>query len=163
MVAAGFREPNVNLMSDDDAAPPKLEGLKEIMLQQIDQEGVHDPKMAIDYLASEGPAWMKQDPAAAVKWAMDHLQGEAKVLQTAGLFHQVSTENFTPLLQVWQSLPPGVLKARALGELAAAAPADGLSELRPFVTEFMITDRVHLEAGAKHTPQGKSRLEELLK
>jgi hypothetical protein len=119
---------------------PDLEGMEEMRRRHVETTG--DPVAAAHYVASRnGREWAQRDPAAAVAWAQQHLKGEQRVKGTARLFAAGAAENFDATLQLWQSLPDGVLRARAAGNLAAGAPADRKAEVEALIAGFSPTDQ----------------------
>jgi hypothetical protein len=119
---------------------PELEGMEEMRRRHVETTG--DPVAAAHYVASRnGREWAQRDPAAAVAWAQQYLNGEQRVKGTARLFAAGAAENFDATLQLWQSLPDGVLRARAAGNLAAGAPADRKAEVEALIARFSPTDQ----------------------
>ena len=79
---------------------------------------------------AEGPAkeWARRDLEAAFAWTQAHLKGETRLELSAELFRQTAASDFDHAVEVWQSLPDGVLKARAAGTLTGGAPEERKAE-----------------------------------
>ncbi len=119
---------------------PELEGMDELRRRHVETTG--DTVAATHFVNSRnGREWAQRDPAAAIAWAQEHLKGEQCVRSTASLFHAGATANFDVTLQLWQSLPEGVLRARAAGNLAAGAPAERKAEVAALIATMSETDR----------------------
>ena len=140
LVAAGF-----SLLVDEPRDLVVLEGLEDMARAHAEQSAT--PETVRRFLSAHGGAWAERDPAAAVQWAMGHLQGLARVNQTTELFRHAAG-NFEAALAAWHDLPAGILKARAAGALAAGAPADRAAEARQLLDALPPADRRAADAEA---------------
>ena len=147
LVAAGFR-PRV----DEPRDPVVLEGLEDMARTHAEQSAT--PEAVRYFLSAHGGAWAERDPAAAVPWAISHLQGRARIDETTRLFRHAAG-NFDAALAAWHDLPAGILKARAAGALAAEAPADKAAEARQLLDALTPADRKVADAEA--TERGKTQ------
>jgi len=128
---------------------PELEGMDELRRRHVETTG--DTAAATHFANSrDGREWAQRDPAAAIAWAQEHLKGEQRVRCTASLFHAGAMGNFDATLQLWQSLPEGVLRARAAGNLASGAPAERKAEVAALIATMSETDR-RIADLAEHT------------
>jgi hypothetical protein len=128
---------------------PELEGMDELRRRHVETTG--DTAAAAHYINSRnGREWALRDPAAAIAWAQEHLKGEQRVRSTASLFHAGAAGNFEATLRLWQSLPEGVFRARAAGNLAAGAPAERKAEVEALMAAMSETDR-RIADLAEHT------------
>jgi hypothetical protein len=105
-------------------------------------ETTGDAAAAAHFVASRsGREWAQRDPAAAVTWAQQYLKGEAGVKATAQLFCPAAAQNFDAALQALEALPPGVLRVRALGNLAAGASTKHAAEVEALLAALPGEDR----------------------
>ena len=109
--------------------------------QRAHVEATGDQKIAGHFLQNEGHQWARRDPAAAIAWAQQHLKGRQRVEGTAQLFRIAAVDNFDATLQVWHSLPEGLLRARAAGHLAAVAPTARVPEIKSLLESLSPADR----------------------
>ena len=122
LVTGGFRGISLgksDMTGEGPGAPATLEGLEDLQRQYSETSG--DADAALRFLNTSGRAWVERDPAGAVTWAQQHLKGEARVTKTAQLFTYAARHDFDAALRTWQTLPDGILRARAAGRIAAAA------------------------------------------
>ena len=119
--------------------PASLEGQADLQRAHVEQTG--DWKTAAYYLQSGAREWAQRDPAAAIGWAQQHLRGRQRVEGTAALFREGAARNFDATLQVWHSLPDGILRARAAGHLAGAAPVERKAEMDALMESLTPADR----------------------
>ncbi|HEX2746698.1 MAG TPA: hypothetical protein VHM91_01770, partial [Verrucomicrobiales bacterium] len=104
----------------------------------------------------EGPAeeWARRDLEAAFAWTQAHLKGETRLEYSSELFRSTAASDFDHAVEVWRSLPDGVLKARAAGALAGGAPEErkaeaqalmgGLSTAHRRIAEGVVTRTITL-------------------
>lgn len=121
------------------AAPAELEGLTELRREYVEKSA--DPKVMAQWLRNDAREWAGQEPAAAISWALEHTKGAQRVDGAAGLFSAGAAGNFEATLKVWQSLPDGVLRARAAGSFAAGAPAERKAEVEAMLQSLSAGDR----------------------
>jgi hypothetical protein len=135
LIAGGFN----GLYLAAAGSPATLEGLDDLRREHIEATG--DPKVTRAWLNTGGQEWAQRDPDAAIAWAQEHLKGEQRVNGTALMFSAGAAGNFDATLQLWQSLPDGILRARAAGNLAAGAPADRKAEVDALLESLSPADR----------------------
>lgn len=126
--------------------------IEEIQRAYVEQTG--NPRTAEAFLRVGAREWVQRDPAAAIAWAQQHLKGKQRVDGTAPLFSAGAAENFDATLQVWQSLPDGILRARAAGHLAGWAPASRKAEMDALMDSLSPADRniaLSIRRGAEGT------------
>ena len=132
------------------AAPATLEGLEDLHRRHIETGG--DADAARGFLNTTGRAWAERDPAAAIAWAQQHLKGELRVTGTAKLFTCAATSDFDAALRTWQTLPDGILRARAAGRIAAAAAHARSEEVGALLATLPPGDLAIAEAERKQAP-----------
>jgi hypothetical protein len=119
---------------------PRVEGIDEMRRSHVETTG--DAAAAAHFVASRsGREWAQRDPAAAVTWAQQYLKGEAGVKATAQLFCPAAAQNFDAALQALEALPPGVLRVRALDNLAAGASTKHAAEVEALLAALPGEDR----------------------
>jgi hypothetical protein len=141
LVAGSFKGISAMLMGVPVPQPiPQLEGMDEMRRRHVETTG--DTDAAAHFVASRsGREWAERDPAAAVAWAQQYLKGEARVKATARLFRPAAEGNFDAALKVLETLPPGMLRVRAIGNLAAGAPPEHAAEVKALLATLQGDDR----------------------
>ncbi len=139
LIAGGFRGLYLGDAESAAGSPATLKGLDDLRREHIEATG--DPRTTNLWLNSGGREWAQRDPAAAIAWAQQHLKGEQRVNGTAQMFSAGAEKNFDATLQLWQSLPDGILRARAAGHLAAGAPAERKAEVDALLESLSPADR----------------------
>jgi hypothetical protein len=150
LVAAGVTDYLAFRTAREPGAPESLPGLTDMQRAWAEQSG--DPKAARQFVAGGAREWARQDPAAAIAWAQEHLKGFERVNGTAQLFSAGAEKNFDVTLAIWNSLPDGVLRARAAGNLAAGAPPAHKPEMGALLNSLSPADRQTAEAARKDAP-----------
>lgn len=130
-VTAGFSSGKENAASFD--------GLEGFTREQV--ETIGNPKSADQFMDAHGPAWAKRDLAGAMDWAQTHLKGKARIERSAGLFEAAANKDFDTALAIWQTLPDGILKARAAGAMSKGAPPNRKAEAEAVVQSLSERDR----------------------
>ncbi len=127
IVAAGFGLLTSMLMDFGtyDGVKPLSPFEDEAELFRHHAESSGSASAARDFIRGHGDSWAASDPAAAVSWSLADLKGNNRLSYTASLFEAAAHSDYDRAVAVWQTLPPGVLKARAAGALVA-----GTSESR---------------------------------
>jgi hypothetical protein len=131
LVAAGFDSSKENSASFD--------GLEDIMRDRA--ETSNDPRVAEMFMQNHGPALAKRDLAGTLDWAHAHLKGKARVEQCAELFESAASQDFDTTLATWQTLPEGILKARAAGAMSKGAPASRKTEAEAVIQSLSAQDQ----------------------
>jgi hypothetical protein len=96
---------------------------------------------ARDYIIGHGDEWAAREPAEAVAWSLAHLKGSDRLDYTAGLFKAAAKADYDRAVAAWQSLPAGVLKARAAGALIAGTQDDRKPEALALLDTLSTHDR----------------------
>lgn len=147
LVAGGFEFRYAAMLRDaakSGEKPPVFDGLPELMRQHAETSG--DPQAAKKFLDTAGSEWAQRDPAGAVSWALAHLKGEQRVNGTAELFLSAAARDFDEAVREWQSLPDGILKARAAGNMAAGAPEERKADMQALLENLPSGDLSIVEA-----------------
>ncbi|HEX2750545.1 MAG TPA: hypothetical protein VHM91_21245 [Verrucomicrobiales bacterium] len=119
---------------------PALEGMNEMRRRYVETTG--DAAAAQHFVASRnGREWAQRDPAAAIAWAQQYLKGEVRLRAIPDLFYPAAAQNFDAALQALEVLPPGAVRARAIGNLAAAASAEHAAEVKTLLATLQGDDR----------------------
>jgi hypothetical protein len=157
LIAGGFRGMYLGDAESAAGSPATLEGLDDLRREHIEATG--DPNVTRVWLNNGAHEWAQRDPAAAIAWAQQHLKGEQRVNGTAQMFSAGAEKNFDATLQLWQSLPDGILRARAAGHLAAGAPAERKAEVDALMESLSPADR-GIAATARQTAGNAQRQRE---
>ena len=139
LVTSGFSGMNLGHADSAAGSPATLEGLNDLRREHIEATG--DPRVTRAWLNTGAHEWAQRAPAAAIAWAQQHLKGEQRVNGTAQMFSAGAERNFDATLQLWQSLPDGILRARAAGNLAAGAPAERKEAVDALLESLSPADR----------------------
>lgn len=131
LVAAGFK------CGKDHAA--RFAGLESMLREHAESTGKRED--AESFFESYGSSWAARDFSAALEWTQAHLKGANRVEQSVALFGQAAGQNFDAVVEAWQQLPPGILKARAAGAILKSAPADRKSDAESLVQSLAEQDR----------------------
>jgi hypothetical protein len=158
LVAGGFEGMHLGDAESAAGSPGTLEGLNDLRREHIEATG--DPRAIRTWLNTGAHEWAQRDPAAAIAWTQQHLKGEQRVTATAQMFSASAGKNFDTTLQLWHSLPDGILRARAAGNLAAGAPAERKTEVDALLESLSPADRsiANTARNAAEAPRGQLRL-----
>jgi hypothetical protein len=118
LVAAGFSA--ASLADTRPDGRPLFPDLENRLRQQAEISG--DPGAAEKFVDTYGYSWAARDLDSALAWSRTHLKGRARLESSAGFFYSAAEANFDHAVLTWQSLPPGILKAKAAGALLAGTP-----------------------------------------
>lgn len=153
LVAAGFSLRYAHSVIE----PPVVEGTTPVFLGMEDllretAETTGDPGTARDLIINHGQAWAARDLDAALDWSQSHLKGRDRLQLSAGLFRSAARSDFEHAVLTWQSLPAGILKARAAGALLAGTPEDRKPEALTLLDTLSTHDRTAAQEEAAHKP-----------
>jgi len=125
-------------LNDKESLPP-FPDEAELLRGHAETSG--NATAARDFIIGHGDAWAAAEPAEAIAWSLAHLKGSDRLEYTAGLFKAAATADYDRTLAAWQSLPPGVLKARAAGALFAGTPDDRKPDAEALLDTLSAHDR----------------------
>lgn len=155
LAAGGFFQRKISLikygtpLGGDKSLPPFPEEA-ELLRDYAESSG--DTAAARDYIMGHGDEWAAKEPAVAVAWSLSHLKGSDRLHYTAGLLKAAAKADYDRAVAAWQTLPLGVLKARAAGALLAGTPGDRKPEALALLDSLSAHDRgvAEKEAHARH-------------
>lgn len=150
LVAGGFNPTEagfIRSLSGSGGKAPVFDGFSDLMRQRAETSG--DQLTAARYITAFGKELAEHDPAAAVAWARTYLRGEGQVRHTAQLFTYAATHDFDAALRTWQTLPDGIIRARAAGRIASAAPGSWEAEINSLLATLPPGDQAIAQAERK--------------
>jgi hypothetical protein len=137
VVAGGFTGSSLGDDESANGSPASLPGLNDLMRERAAETGD-----ARAWLRSTGAReWAQQDVAGALAWTGQHLKGRQRVEAAVELLGAAAETQFEAAVQQWQSLPEGILRARAAGQIAGNAPPDRAAEVEALLAGLSPSDR----------------------
>lgn len=141
VVAAGFQGDRLNsrnIQESKAGGSTELSGLRELLYEKADAGKAEDVAVYLNYY---GQSWARAEPAAALTWAQDRLRGKERMDKMPTLYAAAAAGNLDAAMEVWEALPPGLLKANAFGGIAAGAPAERLAEVEAVIAGMSAEDQ----------------------
>ena len=142
LVEGGFSGMHLNdgqeMFPPTDPPLPDLAGLRDLLFKKAEGGTPEDAQV---YLHKYGNQWAGEDPSAALSWAWTHLRGEQRLRQVSSLYAPAAAGNLEEALAAWELLPPGTMKAKAAGAMAAGAPAGRVAEVEALIAALPPADQ----------------------
>jgi hypothetical protein len=137
VVAGGFTPSSLGDVESANGSPATLPGLDDLLRERAAETGD-----ARTWLRTEGARqWAQQDVAGALTWTDQHLKGRQRVDAAVQLLGAAAETQFEAAMQQWQSLPGGILRARAAGHIAGNAPPARAAEVEALLATLSPADR----------------------